>query len=80
VTAKILKFRLKTRPNRWQAMSWLAVNFSLFPTEIPHEIGPELFYGWRFIQSTDGVIYFADCIHKGITEDELLGKLRNEII
>ena len=70
--AQILKFRLKNRPNRTQAIRWLASNFAEFPKEILGEIGPDLYFGWRFIVSTDGVIYFANCIDAGITEYDLM--------
>lgn len=71
MSAQILEFRLKERPSRLQAMRWLVANGILYPNEILGEIGPSLFHGWRFIRSTDGVVYFADCIHEGITETDL---------
>lgn len=71
MSAQILEFRVKERPSRLQAMRWLAANNILYQKEIPGEIGPSLFHGWRFIRSTDGVVYFADCIHPGIAEDDL---------
>lgn len=71
MTAKILAFKPKQRPSRSQAIGWLTANNIDFPSSIPHDIEPELFYGWRFIEATDGIIYFADCINRGITEDDL---------
>ena len=68
--AKILQFRLKDSPNRLQAFRWLKFNDIDFPNDIENNIGEELFHGWRFIKSTDGIIYFADCIHQGITKTE----------
>jgi hypothetical protein len=69
-SAQILIFKSKNRPSRLQAMRWLAVNCIEFPKDIHGEIGPSLFHGWRFIRSTDGTIYFADCVSKGISEFE----------
>jgi hypothetical protein len=70
VSAQILIFKTNKRPSRLQAMRWLVVNNIEYPKDIPGEIGPNLFHGWRFIRSTDGIIYFADCISEGITEFE----------
>ena len=71
MTAKILKFRPKDHPSGLQALRWLTANNIDFPIHVLHMIGPELFNGWRFIEATDGIIYFADCINRGITEDDL---------
>jgi hypothetical protein len=70
VSAQILIFKANKRPSRLQAMGWLAVNNIEYPKDILNEIGPNLFHGWRFIRSTDGIIYFADCVSQGITEFE----------
>jgi len=70
--AKILKFRPKNKPNRLHAMRWLAVNAIEYPDDLPGNIGADSFFGWRFIRATDGIVYFADCIHEGITENEAM--------
>ena len=71
MTAKILAFKLRDRPNREQALGWLTINSVNFPNEMFATIGPELFYGWRFILSLEMDIYFADCIHPGINIEDL---------
>ena len=69
--AKILMFKLKAKPNRRQALAWLCSNSVEFPQFISGSVGHDLFHGWRFIQATDGTVYFADCIHEGITKKDL---------
>lgn len=68
--SNIIKFKPRSRPTRQQAAQWLAINYPKFP-DMPENIGPNLFYGWRFIRGIDGVVYFANCIEPGITEAEL---------
>lgn len=51
-------------------MRWLAVNSIEFPSSVDGGVGNDQFYGWRFIEATDGVVYFADCIHAGITKED----------
>lgn len=72
MSAKVLTFKIKHRPNRLHAIRWLIANKISFPKKIAQHIGDELFHGWRFIQAQDGVVYFADCIHQGIDEDEFV--------
>ncbi len=68
----IVKFKLGRRANRTQALRWLAMNYNSFPKEIEGHIGPNIFHGWRFVVAIDGEVLFADCVHEGITEGELL--------
>ena len=51
-------------------MRWLINNVSEFPSSANDFIGDELFNGWCFIQGIDGVVYFANCIERGITASE----------
>ena len=67
----MLKFKLKRRPSREQAIGWLLANNIKYPKTIENDIEPVLFYGWRFVRGLDGVVYFANCISPGITEHEL---------
>lgn len=73
MSAKILQFKIKERPSRLQAIRWLLINNISYPNEkqLFEGIGPCLFHGWRFIKASNNVIYFADCIHEGITEYDL---------
>lgn len=67
----VFRFRPKTKPTRAHAKRWLSQHFDKFPHDMDNEIGPELFHGWRFVRGTDGVLYFANCVDRGITEDEV---------
>jgi len=67
----IIKFRLR-KVSRNQALNWLRLNKITFPTFKESYIGDDLFNGWRFIAGIDGVMYFANCIDKGICEIEYL--------
>ena len=69
MTAQILIFRPRNRPGRLQAMRWLAINSIEFPEDITNGIGSDLFFGWRFMKAIDGIVYFANCIHGGITRE-----------
>jgi len=51
-------------------MGWLRQNYSEFPESDGIDTGQSVFYGWRFIRGLDGVMYFANCIDRGITEEE----------
>ena len=71
----VFQFKLPYKPTRKQVVQWLTANVPVFPDYIPdeiaEEIGPDLFYGWRFVRaSDDGQIYFANCIEPGIGEEE----------
>ncbi len=67
---KVLGFRLRTRPTRDQAKQWLVANVAAFPEALPGDVGPSLFHGWRFVRSTDGDVYFANCVERGIDDGE----------
>lgn len=67
-----LQFRLKDRPPRQQAINWLAKNCEIWPVVVDDETHTYRFHGWEFIESFEGVIYFANCIDAGITECEFL--------
>lgn len=63
----VLEFKLRKRPERYHVLQWLTQHVVAFP-----EVGSaNVFHGWSFIRGSDGVMYFADCIRPGITEDEL---------
>ena len=66
----VIAFRLNDRPTRQQAKQWLSANRGTFP-EMPTDVGPVLFHGWRFVRGLDDAVYFANCIDPGITEAEL---------
>jgi len=68
--SNIVPFRLRYHPDRFQAVRWLSINKPTFHVE-NNGIGEDMFHGWRFIKSPEGIIYFADCIHAGITQDEI---------
>lgn len=72
MSAEIIKFTLNEIPSRSQALGWLSINSIRFPDSVTGYVGKEMFFGWRFITALDGVIYFADCIHEGITINDLL--------
>lgn len=67
----VLKFRLKRKPSREQAINWLVQNNIKFPTVLDNEIGPDTFHGWRFVRGLDGIMYFGCGTHPGIIEDEV---------
>lgn len=67
----IIKFKLKNRPTRQQAIQWLAQNYDKFPT-VNNFISENIFHGYRFVVGYDDITYFANCIDEGITENELL--------
>jgi len=67
---EILRFKLRYSPKRDQAKIWLKGNIKNFPSDVKNHIGEDLFHGWRFISSTDGKIYFANCIEPGIGFEE----------
>lgn len=67
----VITFRIG-RVSRAQAMNWLANSCLSFPSlteESPAT--PDMFHGWRFVLGSDGVVYFANCIERGITQVEL---------
>lgn len=66
-----IKFILKRKVRRKHAMQWLSVNFRKFPNMDGADIGSDKFHGWRFIRGTDGIVYFANCIEPGISEEQL---------
>ena len=68
---EIIKLSLKNKPSRRQVINWLKFNKIRFPIMSEPYIGPDLFYGWRFITGLDGIVYFANCVDEGITEYEL---------
>ena len=67
---KVINFQLKNRPTRDHALNWLLSNISSFPNMDKSQIGEDLFHGWRFIKSTDKSVYFANCIDRGISEND----------
>lgn len=67
----VIRFKPKTKPTRDHVKRWISRNFDKFPSFIPGDIGPDMFHGWRFVRGDDGVIYFANCIDRGITEGEV---------
>jgi hypothetical protein len=67
----LLQFRIKQKPSRDHVKQWLSVNTDGFPVDVPNDIGQPLFHGWRFIRGLDGIVYFANCIDRGITEAEV---------
>ena len=68
----IIKFRLRKRATRNQALNWLVNNYQLFPMMKIDEISRDIFHGWRFI-NVSGINYFANCIESGISENEFNG-------
>lgn len=81
MSAQILSFKPKKRPERIQAMRWLVTNAVEFPKKFDgytsfFGIGDDLFHGWRFVRGVDGIIYFANCIGRGITEGDVLQFIR----
>jgi len=71
MSAKIIVLNLKNRPTRKQAIQWLSQNFKSFPKIQNGLMSDAIFHNWKFIKATDGVVYFADCIHPGITQGDL---------
>lgn len=69
--SNVIAFRLRNKPDRDRVKQWLRAHYSSFPA-LAEDVGPMVFHGWRFVRGLDGVIYFADCISPGITENELL--------
>lgn len=65
--SRVLAFRLRKPPERHHVLQGLTQHVGKFPDNDSREI----FHGWRFIRGSDGVMYFADCVHPGITEAEL---------
>jgi len=68
----VIRFSLKQRAKRSQAMNWLAqsgIAFPLLTEAMP--ISSDVFCGWRFVLGSDGVVYFANCVDQGVTEVEL---------
>lgn len=65
----VIEFRLRENPKRHHVIQWLSQHVGKFPEM--SGVGPKLFYRWGFIRASDGIIYFADCIHPGITEQEM---------
>ena len=66
----IEKFSLGKRPDRKHVLQWLSANIDKYPEHPDKYIGPDLFHGWRFIVSLEGILYFANCIEPGICEVE----------
>lgn len=66
---KIVKFKIKGRITRKQAINWLSQKS--FDWDSFHGVSENIFHEWRFIRSTDGEVYFANCIDRGITKSEL---------
>ena len=66
----VVHFKINHPPRRQHVLAWLLVNYDQWPCSMTDDIGPEIFHGWRFIRCIDGEIVFADCIHKGITEED----------
>lgn len=77
--AKIIKFRLNYSPSKRQVLQWLSKNYDLFPSV---EIATDrIFHNWRFVRGVDNIVYFANCIDRGITENDLIEfKRDNRII
>ncbi len=73
----VINFRPRSRPSRQLAKQWLSLNISAFPN-MQEDIGPNLFYGWRFVRGHDGVVYFANCIEPGISKQEFYEFLKSE--
>ena len=68
----IIKFRLRKRATRNQALNWLLLNYDYFPLLRIGEVREDMFHGWRFI-NVEGINYFANCIESGISEKEFNG-------
>ena len=71
MTAKILRFKPKNPVTRLQALGFLNTNNIEFPEKIDGFIGKDLFFGWRFVQANDDIVYFANGIEAGISKEEL---------
>ena len=56
---------------REDAMEYLLKNVEQFPKEIPGKIAISIFQGWRWVESLEGEIIFADCISPFITAKDL---------
>ena len=69
---KIVKFALEDRPTRSMALGCLKSHSVRFPPESFDGIGKDLFFGWRFVRGSDGIVYFADGVSAGITRYELI--------
>lgn len=65
----IIKFRL-SQVSRKHASNWLISNYDKFPVD--ESIDIDTFHGWRFIRGLDGVLYFANCIEAGITDNDFI--------
>jgi len=67
----------RVRPSRERALAWLAQSGRQFPAaeDLENGVGDEVFHGWRFVHSsTDGLVYFANCIDRGISESEFIDR------
>jgi len=53
------------------AMEYLLQNVEQFPKEVPGKISISIFQGWRWVESLEGEIIFADCISPCITAKDL---------
>ena len=71
MNGKVLSFNLKTTPSREHVKNWLVNNCDSWPVSMVNDISGDMFYGWRFIRSTDGLVYFANCVDAGISEHEI---------
>lgn len=68
---KIIEFRLKQRPSREHALQWLSQHIEKFPNmDVFMDDSLPVFHLWMFMR-VNGIVYFADCCHKGITQDDL---------
>lgn len=69
----VLQFRLKRSVSREHAMRWLIQQYAVFPFSVRgNGIGEDLFHGWRFVESLEGIVYFANCIEPGISRTEFM--------
>ena len=64
---------------RFGALVYLLDNVGMWPAYVEDYIGPKEYYNWRFIKDLNGEIYFANCIEQGISEEEFMVLLANEL-
>lgn len=77
--AEIITFPRLRNKSRTQALRWLSGNYPNGFPAMKSDFSDEQFHGWRFIRAIDGIVYFADCIHGGITEEELFDYLQEVV-
>jgi len=68
--------RYSKRIPRCMALSWAARHITRYPDNRAPDITLGVYYDWGFVRGLDGVMYLANCLDRGITEDEVLAHRR----